>query len=188
LNQVRTFSFARGEVRKPREAISQSRLGSATLPVTISTRLAADLGWMVERHDAPVGLRAAATMPDLGVHVVSEVEHGRARGQVDHLALRRQQIHPVLDQFGRQAGEQGAGHRSPALASSSCASTAILRSNAASLHGARPFLVAPVRGDAEFRMFVHVVGADLDLEGLAPPGRSPRCAASGSRCPWACAM
>ena len=34
---------------------------------------------VVERHDAAVDLGAAAAMPDLGVHVVGEVERRRAR-------------------------------------------------------------------------------------------------------------
>ena len=40
-----------------------------------------------QRHDAAVDLGAAAAMADLGVHVVGEIQQGRAARQVDHLAL-----------------------------------------------------------------------------------------------------
>ena len=120
---------------------------------------------VVERHHLAVDLRAAAAVAEVGVHVVGEIDRRRARGQVDHLALRREDIDGVIEQ---------------------AVAPVVLRLAAEHLllpgeHLAQPgdlgvellvrlralFLVAPMRGHAVLGMLVHLVGADLHLERLA---------------------
>src|SRR3546814_5080533 len=63
---------------------------------------------MIERHDAAIDLGAATAMPDLGMYVIGKVEHGATARQVDHLATRREHVHPILDQIAAQPGDKGA--------------------------------------------------------------------------------
>ncbi|MNQ91013.1 hypothetical protein D3C85_1063770 [compost metagenome] len=62
---------------------------------------------VVERHDAPVDLGAAAIVADFGVDAVGEVQRRRALRQVDGVTVRGEDVHPVrLDidpQLFRQA-------------------------------------------------------------------------------------
>jgi hypothetical protein len=164
LNQVRTFSLRSRRREKAARGDQPVALGFADLAGDDLDGLAADRR-MIERHQAAVQLRAATAMPDIGVDVVGEIEHGRAFRQVHDLALRRQQVDAVLDHFGLQTGEQrgigfgiGLGLEHVAQAGN----LALERGVAAAA-----FLVAPVRGDAEFGVFVHFRRADLDLQRLA---------------------
>src|SRR5690606_22965319 len=107
LNQLRTLFRARPVCRNPWCVDNQSRRGSAILPVRISTPIAARR-LMGQGHDASVDLGAATAVPDIGMDDVGEIEDGGALGQVDHLALRRQQIDAVFDDIGAEGGQQGA--------------------------------------------------------------------------------
>ena len=118
-----------------------------------------------ERHDAAVDLGPAATMADVGVDDVGEIEHRGPFRQVDHLALRGQQVDPVLDDIGAECGEQGRVVLLLVAPFEQLAHPGDLALEARV--GAAAFLVAPVRGKAEFGIGVHVVGADLHLEGAA---------------------
>ena len=61
---------------------------------------------MRQRHDTAIDLGALATVTDLGVHLVREVQHRRTQRQVQHLATRRQHIYPVLGGNGPEALQQ----------------------------------------------------------------------------------
>ena len=115
--------------------------------------------------DAAVDLGAAAAVADVGVHVVGEVQHRGSARQVHHLALRREQVHAVVEQVGAQPGHEGRVVVGVA---------ARLQQRADGRHlaleggiGGAALLVAPVRGDAELGVLVHVVGADLHFQGAA---------------------
>ena len=119
----------------------------------------------IQRHDAAVDLGAAAAVADIGVHVVGEIEHGRAARQVHDLALRRQQIDAIFEHVGLEAGEQRGVVLVLVLGFEQLAHPGDLALEA--LVAAAAFLVAPVRCDAAFGVRVHLVRADLHLERLA---------------------
>ncbi len=66
----------------------------------------AGLQRVVQRHDAPVDLRADAAMPDVGVHRVGEVERRRTRRQRLDLAGRREDEDLVVEQVDAQRVEE----------------------------------------------------------------------------------
>src|SRR5690606_27931464 len=115
---------------------------------------------VVERHDAAVDLGAAAAVADLGVHGVGEVEHGGATRQVDDFAARGDHVDAVLDQLGGEAGGQRLLVVAARLQQLPHPGDLALESGV----GAAAFLVAPVRGDAELGVLVHLVGADLHFQ------------------------
>src|SRR5690606_28899869 len=57
--------------------------------------LLAGLQAVVERHDAPVDLRAPAVVTDLGVYPVGEIQRGGALGQVDGVAVGGEDVDPI---------------------------------------------------------------------------------------------
>ncbi len=116
----------------------------------------------VERHHAAVDPRAAAAMPQVGVHLVGEIERRRALGQVDDLALGAQGKHPVLEHFGLQAGQQvGLGAIALRRLEQLAQPDHLLLEAGLDLAA---LLVLPVRRDAEFGVLVHLAGADLHFE------------------------
>jgi hypothetical protein len=119
-----------------------------------------------ERDDAPVHLGAAAAVPERGMDAVGEIEGRRPVRQVDHLALGREDVHPVGKEFAPHALDQvavGVGARAllrleePAHPLDLALVRRVRRAT---------LLVAPVRGDAEFGVLVHLLGADLHLDAL----------------------
>ena len=50
-------------------------------------------------HDAAIDLGAAATVSDIGVYGIGEIQWRRALRQIDNAALRRQCIDPLLEGF-----------------------------------------------------------------------------------------
>ncbi len=116
-----------------------------------------------QRHHAAVDARADALVADVGVDAVREVDRRRAARQRPHFALRREDVDllrieidlQVLQELLRVADlllhlEQLAHPLEVAL-------VAVVADAA--------FLVLPVRGDALLRAPVHLLGADLHLEG-----------------------
>ena len=148
----------------------------------VATRLAAFRGenldalaaaqCVVQRDDAAVHLRAAAAMADHRVHVIREIERRCAHRQIDHIALRRQRIDAVFDEFAVQRVAEplfGA-----ALVLARIASTVQQSAHPFDLAiqagiGRRrtTFLVPPVRGHTQLGLRVHLMGADLHFQGLA---------------------
>jgi len=119
------------------------------------------LQYIAQGHDPSIDLRATASVPDLGMNVVREIQRGRAAHQVDDFTLRREDVHPVGIELLRKALDeliivtvvQQLAERVDALLQIDVDRAA--------------FLVGPVRGNAVFRMFVHGARANLDLDGLA---------------------
>jgi hypothetical protein len=121
-----------------------------------------DLG--LERHPAPVDPAADAGLADLAVDAVGEVEDRGAAREGEHVAARGEAVDLVrvevdlerVEELARRGAlgvvEQGPQPGHPR----------VLDRRAGAL-----LLVAPVGGDAVLRDGVHVVGADLDLEGVA---------------------
>ncbi len=114
-------------------------------------------------HDAAIDLGAAAAVADTGVDEVGEVEHGRALGQVHHLPLGSQQVDPVIDDIGAEAGEQRGIVVGviPTFQQLAHPGDLALEAGIATA----TFLVTPVRGKSEFGIGVHVVRADLHFQG-----------------------
>ena len=101
-------------------------------------------------------------MAQIGVHVVREVERRGASLQLDHFAARRQRVDAVLEHFRADAFEE------IAVAFVALAGLEQLAQPDDLLLvgrvGASAFLVAPVRGDAQLGVLVHLARADLDFE------------------------
>ena len=126
-NHCRTFaSAARArEVARPR---ASRATGRPAWPPR-SRRAARCASFVVERHHLPVDLRAAAAMAEVGVHVVGEVDRRRARGQVHHAPLRREDVDRLLEEAARARARprpprraRPPSTRAPAAATRSCAS------------------------------------------------------------------
>ncbi len=118
-----------------------------------------------QRHDALVDLGTPAAVADIGMNRIGEIEHGRTARQVDHLALRRQQVDAILDNLGAEAREQGRVIVARVLAFQQLAHPGDFAFEARIRAAA--FLVAPVRSNTEFGVAVHLVRADLHFQRLA---------------------
>ena len=149
--------------------------GAGLQPVTARRRFLAGenldplpgLEHLRQRHDPAIHLRATSAVADHAVNGIGEVEHGAALRQVDHLALGRQCVHTVFHQIAVEPLQrrslafasgfrrlfQQLAHPRNALVHRRTASTAA-------------FLVAPVRGHAQFGLRVHLASADLHLHGF----------------------
>ena len=109
-----------------------------------------------------VDLGPAAAVTEVGVQRVSEVKRRRARGQVDDLALWREDVNrfvqPGLLGIFSPVGNLVAPRQQLAQPGNLLLEGAFAPGRLARL------LVAPVRGDAELRLAVHLLGADLHFE------------------------
>ena len=139
----------------------------------------------VERNHLPVDPRTPTAVPEQRVHVIGEVDRRRARRQLDHPRLGRQQVDAVGG-VARAGGDAPAQRRTDLLLPHQKLAhpfdtlvlgerrlAAVGGSALGATHGAgrgaagqsdRGLLVAPVRGDAELGVPVHLAGPDLDLE------------------------
>ena len=116
---------------------------------------------VVKRHDAAVDLRADGLVPDVGVDGIGEVDRRRARRQRLHLALRREDVHLVVEEIGAQRAHELGGVLVVALPIHQRLDpddplVVALRALAT--------LVQPVRSDAELGFLVHLARPQLDLE------------------------
>ncbi len=129
--------------------------------------LLAGLQAVVEGHDAPVDLGAAAVVADFGVHAVGEVQRRGTLGQVDGMAVRGEHVDPVrLDVDPQLLGQ----------------ATDVAQLFVPLQHLAQPgnllfvmvgtgldvgALVAPVGANTQLGFLVHAVGTDLHFQHLA---------------------
>ena len=122
---------------------------------------------VVQRDHAPVDLRAHASVSDLGVDAVREIHRGRAGRQVQHITLRREHVNLVLEEVDLHRVDEGLGVPHLGLPLEEAAQPRELLVEARVLLA---FLVGPVRRHAELGDAVHLLGADLDLDGFAGVG------------------
>ena len=119
---------------------------------------------VAQRHDAAVHLGADAGVAHVGVDGVGEIDGGGVARQHDHLAARREGVDLFRVQVHLQGGHELAGVLHVALPFHQVA-----QPGDALIVGRRPLaalLVLPVRRDAFLGDAVHLLGADLHLEGL----------------------
>ena len=130
--------------------------------------LIAGLQRIGERHDAAVNLGAYAAVTDHAVDVIGKIERGGARRQVDDIPFRGEDVDSVLEHLTAQIFQQGAALGEILLPGEQLAQPLDLVFEGVGLAASlRPFLVAPVRRNAELGILMHLVGTDLDLDGLA---------------------
>ena len=114
----------------------------------------------VDRRDAAVDLAAGHAVADRRVDGVGEVDRGRARGHVDHIALGREHEHLVREQVDLDILDEvlslGVLLRFEQLTDP--------RKGLLVALFVQPLFVLPVRRNAVFRHLVHLGGADLDLK------------------------
>ncbi len=99
-----------------------------------------------------------------GVDSISEVDRGRVSGQVEDVALGCEDVDLVLKQVDLDGVEKGFGIPDLVLPLEQASKPRQLLVEAGILAA---FFVSPVSGDAELGDAVHLVSADLDLDGLA---------------------
>ena len=120
---------------------------------------------MGQGHDAAVDLGPAATMPNLGMHLIGKIEYGGAGRQVHDLAARGQDVYPVFAGGGLETVQQALIVQALVAGIQQLAHDGNLviecRVSRAAL------LVAPVGCDTQFCMLVHLLCADLYLN--CPP-------------------
>src|SRR6185295_11216762 len=121
---------------------------------------------VIEGHHAAIHLRAATAMAEIGMHVIGEVEWSRLLGQIDHLALGCEHVHPVFEDFRADTIQEVTirvravlGFEEPAHP----ADLGLIRRIALAA-----LLIFPVRSDTELRVFVHLTCPDLHFERLVP--------------------
>ncbi len=103
-------------------------------------------------------------MADIGVDRVGEVERRRARRQVLHLALRREDEHLVLEQIDLELREKLGGILLRVGLDELAQPCHLLPTGVAVPLCPAALLVEDVGGDPVLGELVHVHGADLDLE------------------------
>ena len=98
----------------------------------------------------------------VGVQGIGEIHRGRPPGQVNHLALRREHINAVVQQFVAELFQHVAalGHVLFPFEDAAQPGDFFIKARI----GLAAFLVAPVRSHTQFGMFVHVMRAYLHLE------------------------
>ncbi len=129
---------------------------------------------VVQGHQPVVDLGPDRAVTDIGVDPIGEIERCRASRQVLDVAFRGEHEDLVLEDVELDAlhelGRIRFGH--VALPVHELAQPGQL--GVVLAVGLRAFLVSPVRGDPDLAHLVHLVGPDLDLEGLAVEGDDRR--------------
>src|SRR5206468_2355062 len=115
-----------------------------------------------QRHHAAVDLRADASVADLGMHRIGEIDRGGAARKRDQITLGGKSEDLVLEHLELGVLEELLRPRGVIEDVQELAQPAILRS----LGLTRALLVAPVGGDTELGDLVHLAGADLHLDAL----------------------
>src|SRR6185436_4126912 len=132
-----------------------TRLGQDLNDIPIAQRVP-------QRHDSTVYLRAYASLPDIGVDRIGEVDGCGVAWQYDHFSARSEGVHLLRVQVHFQRGHELAGILDILLPLDQ-----VPQPGNALIVVRRPlfpFFVIPVRGDALFRNAMHLFGADLHLE------------------------
>ena len=106
-----------------------------------------------QRHHPAVDLRAHRLVAEIGVHRISEIDRGRALGQLDQLALRREGEDPVLVHRHSGMFEQLLGAAGMVEDLDQIVDPGMV---AAGLD--RPLLIGPVGGEAVLGLGVHLAG------------------------------
>src|SRR5215207_8524305 len=117
-----------------------------------------------ERHHPAVDARARAGVADLGVDHEGEVDGGGAARELDDLALRREGVDVLRVEVELEGFEEVA--RVLHLLRPLDERAEPLERLVVVVRAAAPLLVFPVRGHALLGDAVHLLGADLYLEGL----------------------
>ena len=126
---------------------------------------------VLQRHHPTVDLGADAVVTDLRVDAIREV-HGRRVGrEVDDIAARRENVDLVLEEIDLDGVQERLSVPHLALPFEQAAQPGELLVEARILP---PFLICPVGGDAELGHAMHLLGSDLDLDGLAGVGDDSR--------------
>ena len=134
----------------------------------------------------PLTLAPRVRWPEIGVHLVGEVQRRAAHRHIDDLALGREHVDPVLEQIHAHAVEKVA--RRVAAFGGRQQRAQLIDLALVGLVAAAAFLVAPVRGHAALGVGMHFVRADLDLDRLRRRDRGRPCGSSGSRLSFGVAM
>ena len=131
--------------------------------------LIAHLQLIGERHDTAANFGADAAMADVAVNMVGKVERRRPRRQVHHVAFRRKDIHPVVENLAAHFVEHFArvGHLFLPGNQLTQPGDAVLIATATAGARSRPLFVLPVRSHAKLSIFMHLPGANLNLHRLA---------------------
>ena len=119
---------------------------------------------MGERHDAAIDLGPTRAVPDHGVHVVGEVQHGATTWQVDHLALGRERVDAFLGKLCIQLTGQSCPFFAAPFAR---VFKQLPHPRNLAIEGfvaALALLVAPVRGNTQFGLRMHFMGTDLHFQ------------------------
>jgi len=98
---------------------------------------------------------------DLGVDGVGEVEGGGALGQDDHVPLGREHVDLVVVEVALEVG-----HELGRIGGLGLPVEDLVQPD--DVVGWGLLLVGPVGGHAQLGPLVHLLGADLELDGLAP--------------------
>src|SRR5690606_2289711 len=121
---------------------------------------------VAQRHDLAVDLGPDASLADLGVNGVGEIDRRRTLGKVDDVAARREDEDLVGEEVHLHRLEELLRILEVLLPLHQLAQPGEFLLVILEVAGAA-LLVRPVRGDALLRHLVHLVGADLDLDAIA---------------------
>ena len=174
--------FLQCQVGKPGAHLDPGALGVDVAKRWIQpvTRRSADLGrndfnllsgfqWRIERNKLAVNARATAAVTQIGMDTITKIDRCRTLWQIDDFALRRDDVQGfikcrllvMIDPI-RTVGDFVFPGQQLAQPGNFFVVIVFMRPLAA-------LLVTPVRGNAEFSMLVHLVGANLDFQ-AAPVG------------------
>ena len=120
---------------------------------------------MAQRDQPPVHLCAHRVVPDVGVNAEGEVDWSRPRGEVDDVALGREDEDLVLEQVDLHRVHELSGVLQFLVPLQQLAQPGELLLEPW-IGLLAPLLVAPVRRDAVLGGVVHLRGPDLNLERL----------------------
>ena len=119
----------------------------------------------VKRHDAAVHLRAYTLVANRGMDAIGKVNRRRAAGQIDDLALGREDEDFIAEQVDLERFDELLGVARVVLPVQNLAQPVQLVVQ--TIRRLLALLVAPVRRDAVFCDPVHLIGANLHLKGHA---------------------